>query len=42
METFFKNPFELVEAWIISSGEGKLMGVMGRAGGSVGVMESSG
>ena len=28
MEAFSKDPFELVEAWIISSGEGKVMGVM--------------
>ena len=32
METFSKDPFELVEARIVSSGEEKVMGVMGRAG----------
>ena len=42
MEAFSKDPFESVEARIISSGEGKVMGVVGGAGGSVGVMESSG
>ena len=42
MEAFSKNPFESLETRIISSGEGKLMGVMGGAGGGVGVMESSG
>ena len=26
METFPKDPFKIVEAWIISSGEGKVMG----------------
>ena len=31
-----------MEARIISSGEGKVMGVTGGAGGGVGVMESSG
>ena len=30
-----------VEARIISSGEGKMMGVMGEAGGGVGVMEKA-
>ena len=35
MEAFSKEPFESVEAQIISSGEGKVMGVMGgvRSGG---------
>ena len=42
MDAFSKDPFESVEAWIISSGEGKVMGVTGGAGDSVGVMESSG
>ena len=42
MEAFSKDPFESVEARIISGGEGKVMGVTGRAGGGVGVMESSG
>ena len=42
MEAFSKNPFEAVESRIISSGEGKVMGVTGGAGGGVGVMESSG
>ena len=32
MEAFSKDPFEAVEAWMISSGEGKVMGVMGGAG----------
>ena len=41
-EAFSKDPFEVVESWIISSGEGKVMGVMGGAGGGVGVMENSG
>ena len=39
---FFKYPFESVEAQIISSGDGKVMGVTGRAGNGVGGMESSG
>ena len=43
MEAFSKDLFESVEVRIISSGEGKVMGVMGVAGGGgVGVMESSG
>ena len=42
VEAFSKDPFELVEAQIISSGEGKVMGVTGGAGCGVGVMESSG
>ena len=42
METFSKDLFESVEARIISSSEGKVMGVTGGAGGGVGVMESSG
>ena len=42
MEDFSKDPFEAVESRIIPSGEGKVMGVMGGAGGGVGVMESSG
>ena len=29
METFPEDPFEMVEARIISSGEGKIMRVMG-------------
>ena len=33
MEAFSKDPFESVEAWIISSGEEKVMGVMRGAGG---------
>ena len=41
-KAFSKDPFEAVEARIISSGEGKVMGVTGGAGGGVGVMESSG
>ena len=36
VEAFSKDPFESVEARIISGGEGKVMGVMGRAGGSDG------
>ena len=36
MKAFSKDPFESVEAQIISSGEGKMMGVTGE------VMESSG
>ena len=42
VEAFSKDPFELAETWIISSGEGKVMGVTGGAGGGVGVVESSG
>ena len=43
VEAFSKDLFESVEVRIISSGEGKVMGVMGVAGGGgVGVMESSG
>ena len=42
MEVFSKDLFELVEAQIISSGEGKAMSVTGGAEGGVGVMESSG
>ena len=37
-----KNPLKMVEAWIISSGEGKVKGVTGGAEGGVRVMESSG
>ena len=33
MEAFSKDPLESVEARIISSGEGKVMGVMGGARG---------
>ena len=33
MEAFSKDLFELVEAWVISSGKGKVMGVTGGAGG---------
>ena len=36
VETFSKDPFESVEAQIISSGEGKVMGVTGGAGGGAG------
>ena len=32
MEAFSKDPFEPVEAWIISSDEGKVMGVTGQVG----------
>ena len=39
VEAFSKNPFESVEAWIISSSEGKVMGVTGGVRGGV-VMES--
>ena len=42
VEAFSKDAFESVEARIISSGEGKVMGVTGGAWGGVGVMESSG
>ena len=42
VEAFSKDLFESVEAWIISSGEGKVMGVTGGAGDDVGLMESSG
>ena len=42
MEAFPKDLFESVEAQIISSGEGKVMGVTGGVGGGVGVMECSG
>ena len=41
MEAFSKDPFETVESWIISSGEGKVMGVTGGVWGGVGVLESS-
>ena len=33
MEAFSKDLFESVEAWIISSGEGKVMSITGGAGG---------
>ena len=36
VEAFSKDPFELVEARIISSGEGKVMGITGGAGGGDG------
>ena len=39
--TFSKDPFEAVESRIISSSEGKVVGVTVGAGGGVGVMESS-
>ena len=39
---FSKELFESVEAHIISSGEGNVMGVTGGAGGGAGMMESSG
>ena len=42
MEAFSKDPFDSVEARIISSGEGKVMGVTEGAGSGVGVVESSG
>ena len=42
VEAFSKDPFESVEARIISSGEGKVMGITGGTGGGVGVIESSG
>ena len=42
MEAFSKDPFEAVVSQIISSGEGKVMGVTGGVGGGVGVMESLG
>ena len=43
VEAFSKEPFELVvEVWIISSGEGKVMGISGGAQSGVGVMKSSG
>ena len=29
VEVFSKDPFELVETWIISSGEGNVMGITG-------------
>ena len=38
VEAFYKDPFEAVEARIISSGEGKMMGITGGAGSGVGVM----
>ena len=41
VEAFSKDPSESVEAWIISSGGGKVMGVRGGVGGGVGVVESS-
>ena len=44
METFPKELFEIVEAWIISrpTGEGKVLGVTGGAEDGVWLMESSG
>ena len=36
VEAFSKDPFESVEARITSSGEGKVMGVMGGEGDGVG------
>ena len=36
VEAFSKDPFEAVESRIIRSGEGKVMGVTGGVGGSVG------
>ena len=42
VKAFSKDLFKSMEAWIISSGEGKVTGVTGGAGGSVGVLESSG
>ena len=42
MEAFSKDPFESVEAQIVSSSEEKVMGVKEGAGGGVGVMESLG
>ena len=42
VEAFSKDPFESVEARIISSGEGKVMSVTGEVGGGVGVMEELG
>ena len=36
------DPFESVDARIISSSEGKVMGVTGGVEGGVGVMENSG
>ena len=42
VEAFSKDPFESVEAWMISSGEGKVMGITGGVGDDVGVIESSG
>ena len=42
METFSKDLHKTVEAWIISSDEGKVMEITGMAGGEVKVMESSG
>ena len=41
VEAFSKDLFEAVESRITQSGEGKVMGVMGGAGGGVGVMEIS-
>ena len=42
MEAFSKDPFEAVESRIIRSGEGKVKGFTGGAGGGVGVMKRSG
>ena len=42
MEAFSRDPFESVEARIVSSGEGKLLVFTGGAGGGVGVIENSG
>ena len=40
VETFSMDPFESVEAWLISSGDGEMMGVTGGEGGDrVGVLE---
>ena len=36
VEAFSMDPFESVEAWIICSGEGKVMGVMGGTGDGIG------
>ena len=40
METFPMDSFKMVEAQIIRSSEGKVIGVMGEAGDEVWVMES--
>ena len=42
VEAFSKDLFESVDARIIGSGEGNVMGVTGGVGGGVGVMGSSG
>ena len=42
METFAKDPFKMVEAWIISSDKRKVVGVHGEVGVRVWVIEGTG